>query len=368
MHKLALALLVAAPYLAADDTLPKADTILDHFVEVTGGKAAFEKHHTEIVHGNLEFVGRGLKGTIAIYQAVPNKNRAVIELEGIGKIESGSDGEVAWENNAMQGPRVKQGVERADAFRDATFNAALYWRKLYTKAETTGVETVGGHECYKVVLTPLEGNPTAHFYDKKSGFLIKTAAKRVTQMGEIEAETLVDDYRPEGDIVTAHKLTNKFAGQEIQITVEKVEFNAEIGKDRFDMPDEVKALQKKAETAAVKPAPAVATPAANGGKLTLYMSGKAISTENYTLEKADGKVQVDGSASAAIGPIKIDIEQFKVVTDGKFQPQDAVAKGKLGQVQMNVKLSLRTARPRTKWIPDKVRRKKMTPSRQTRWW
>jgi len=163
------------------------------------------------------------------------------ELEGIGKIESGSDGEVAWENNAMQGPRVKQGVEKADAFRDATFNAALYWRKLYTKAETVGTETVTGHECYKVVLTPLEGNPTSHFYDKKSGLLIKTAAKRTTQMGEIEAEGFVDDYRPEGDVVAAHKLTNKFAGQEILITVEKVEFNSDLAKDRFDLPDEVKA-------------------------------------------------------------------------------------------------------------------------------
>ena len=67
------------------------------------------------------------------------------------------------------------------------------------------------------------------------------------------------------------------------------------------------------------------------------MSGKAISTENYTLQKVDGKVQVDGSANATIGPIKIDIEQFKVVTDEKYQPLDAVAKGKLGQVQMNVK-------------------------------
>ncbi len=191
MYKLALALFfTAAPYLAADDALPKADTILDRFVEVTGGKAAFEKHHTEIIHGNLEVLGRGLKGSVTIYYAAPDKNRAIIDLEGIGKVESGSDGEVAWENNAMQGPRIKQGVERADAFRDATFNAGLYWRKLYTKAETTGTETVNGHECYKVVLTPLEGNPTSHFFDKKSGFLIKTAAKRVTQMGEVDAEAI----------------------------------------------------------------------------------------------------------------------------------------------------------------------------------
>ncbi len=52
----------------------------------------------------------------------------------------------------------------------------------------------------------------------------------------------MDDYRTEDDVLMAHKLTNKFAGQEIQITVDKVEFNADIAKDRFDLPDEIKAL------------------------------------------------------------------------------------------------------------------------------
>lgn len=337
MNKLALALLfTAAPFFAADEALPKADTILDRFVEAAGGKAAFGKHHNEVMHGNMEFAGRGLKGTLTLYQVEPDQSRAVIEIEGVGKIESGTNGDVAWENSAIQGPRIKQGVEKSDAFRDATFNAGLYWRKLYTKAETTGVETVNGHDCYKVVLTPKEGNPATHFYDKKSGLLIKTATTRVTQMGDIAAEGFVEDYRQEGDILVPHKLSNKFAGQEIQITVQSYEFNVDMPKDRFELPDEIKALLNKAP-AAVQAAPASPTSPANGGKLTLYMTGKPIATETYTLRQADGKIEVDGSANAAIGPIKIDIEQFKVVTNAKFQPLDAVAKGKLGQVQMNVK-------------------------------
>jgi hypothetical protein len=337
MNKLALALLVTASPFFADD-LPKADTILDRFVEVVGGKAIFEKHHNEVMHGNMEFVGRGVKGTLTVYQAEPDHVRATIDLEGIGEIDSGTTGDVAWENSAMQGPRIKKGVEKSDAFRDATFNAAIKWRDLYTKAETTGVENVLDHECYKVVLTPAQGNPTTHFYDKKSGLLIKTATTRATQMGDINAEVFADDYRKEGDIITAHKLTNKFAGQEFQIAVQSVEYNVEIAKDRFDMPDDIKALSKKSvPAAAVESAPPAAASPANSGKLTLYMTGKPISTENYTVQKADGKIEVNGSATATIGPIKIDIEQFKVVTDEKFQPLDAVAKGKLGQVQMNVK-------------------------------
>jgi hypothetical protein len=46
---------------AADD-LPKAETILDKYVEATGGKAAYEKHHTEIAKGTLRNGGHGLQG------------------------------------------------------------------------------------------------------------------------------------------------------------------------------------------------------------------------------------------------------------------------------------------------------------------
>jgi hypothetical protein len=190
-----------------------------------------------------------------------------------------------------------------------------------------------------VVLTPPQGNPATNFYDKKSGLLIKTATTRATQMGDITAEVFSDDYRKEGDLLVAHKLTNKFAGQEFVITVASLEFNVDMPKDKFDLPDDIKALLNKPARAAVQSAPPAATSPSNAGKLTLYMTGKPIATENYTVQKSDGKIEVNGSANATLGPIKIDIEQFKVVTDEKFQPLGATAKGKLGQVQMNVSTS-----------------------------
>jgi len=64
------------------------------------------------MHGSMDITGRGIKGTMTVYQAEPDKNLAVIEIEGIGKIESGSNGEIAWENSVLQGPRIKQGDEK----------------------------------------------------------------------------------------------------------------------------------------------------------------------------------------------------------------------------------------------------------------
>jgi len=340
MSKLALALLLTSlPSFCADEALPKAETVLNHWVDALGGRAALENRHNLVQHGTIDFTGRGLKGTLTIYQSEPDRMLQVVELEGLGKIESGSSGDVAWENSALQGPRIKQGIEKINALRDGAFNAPLHWQQLYAKAETTGSETVDGRDCYKVALTPKDGQPTTLFFDKKSGLLIKTTATRSTQLGDINGEVLYDDYRKEGDVLTPHRLVNRAAQQEFQVLIQNVESNADLPKDRFDLPPEVQALLKK--EAAPAPAPAVPQ-AANtngGGKLNVYMAGNPVATETYTVQRSNGRIEIDGSGNANLGTMKIDIQQFQVITNDKYEPLEANAKATLGQLQMSVKTS-----------------------------
>jgi hypothetical protein len=341
MKQLSVLLLVCPVALfCADESLPKAETVLNHFIEATGGKAALEKLHNQVQHGTLEFAAQGIKGNMTVYEAEPDQSRLVVELAGVGKIESGSSGGVAWENSVLQGPRVKQGQERTDALRDSTFNAGLFWQKLYSKVETAGVETVEGHECYKLVLTPAEGHPTIEFFDKKSGLLIKTQATRASSMGDVAGEIVYEDYRKEGDLLEPHKLTQRAAGQEFQITLQSVEFNANLPAGAFDPPAEIQALLKKDAAPAAKAVPAVPSAAGTtNGKLTVFMAGKPMGSETYSVARGDGKIVLDGSGNAALGPMKVDIQQFKVVTDDQYQLIEADAKAKLGQIQMNGKIT-----------------------------
>src|ERR1700761_2027537 len=101
--------------IAADEPLPKAEIVLDRYVEVTGGKAAYEKRKTEVPSGTVDLAAQNLKGTFTRYSAEPDKSYASMELEGVGKIETGAAGGVAWENSAILGPRLKSGEEKAQA-------------------------------------------------------------------------------------------------------------------------------------------------------------------------------------------------------------------------------------------------------------
>ena len=129
--------------------------------------------------------------------------------------------------------------------REARFNAHLNWRDLYKQAETAALESVDGQECYKVVLTPAEGNPVTRYFDKQSGLLVKSVMTVKSPMGDIPVESAESDYRKEGGLLMAHKILQKAASQQIAFTVESVKFNAEIPKEKFEAPDEVKALMRK---------------------------------------------------------------------------------------------------------------------------
>lgn len=232
--------------LRADD-LPKAEVILDRYLEVTGGKAAYEKVHSELTKGTMEFTGKGIKGTIVNWEAEPNKSFTVADLEGVGKVESGSDGEVFWERSALTGPRIKSGEEREEILRASTFNPHLNWRKIYDKFETAGTEMVDGDECYKVVLTPKSGSAMSQFYSRKTGFLVKTSGIHKTQMGDIPADGFLKDYKTvEGSgLMMPFTHVDKFAGQEIELHLQSVQFNVDVPKDRFDLPEEIRTLLKK---------------------------------------------------------------------------------------------------------------------------
>jgi hypothetical protein len=229
-----------APLPAAD--VPSAEAILDRFIEVTGGKAAYEARKSEAVNGTVEFAAMGLKGTMVTYYQEPDKYYMAMDLAGVGKIETGLIDGVAWENSVLQGPRIKTGEEKAQAVREAAMNGTYRWRDFFAKAETAGEETVEGEPCYKVVMTPAQGHPVTMYFEKQSGLMRKTSVVAASQLGDIAADSISTEYRRFEGILEPAKVTEKLAGQEFTVTIDTVKGNQPIPAEKFALPDEVKAL------------------------------------------------------------------------------------------------------------------------------
>ena len=88
------------------------------------------------------------------------------------------------------------------------------------------------------------------YYDKDSGLLVKVEQVVPSPMGQIPAVSMPADYRDVGGVKIPHKVEETIAGQvKILATLDKVEHNADVPAEKFQLPPEVKALVDKAGAA-----------------------------------------------------------------------------------------------------------------------
>jgi hypothetical protein len=224
---------------------PDADKILERYVAATGGRAAYDKLQNSVSKATLDIPSVGITIDLMVYSARPNKFRSIAQSPAIGSIERGTDGKIFWEKSIMQGARILEGEELADALREAAFEGLAYWRTIYDSVAVAGVDTVAGSLCDKVVMKAKGGKPRTLFFDQKSGLITKTQSIASTQMGDIPIDAFVSDYRKVGGVLQAYKTVMSIMGQERVITAASIEYNASIPDSIFTIPAEVQALLKK---------------------------------------------------------------------------------------------------------------------------
>jgi hypothetical protein len=222
-------------------------------VEALGGKAALSKIHNRVAKGKFEMVGLGSKAKLTICSAAPNKTHVKLVGEGSSKHERGSDGTTYWEVNPTRGARVMEGPEKVFWRRHSVFNPELHWRELYDEVECVAVEDVEGKSCYKVVLTPAEGEPDTWYIDRNTHLPVKLVVVYPLPAGEtVEIVEFLTDYRRVDGVLLPHGAKSILRGQERRIVFVSIKQNVDIPADEFDLPDAIKKLEEEA----AKPEPA----------------------------------------------------------------------------------------------------------------
>jgi len=240
--KLFTAFLLSFSFAIAAD-LPSAESLLAKSVEQSGG-AAYSQLKSAQFTGKVEMAGHNITGPVSVYQK-GNKSYTVIDLPGLGKVEEGFDGQTAWEMNALQGARIKEGEEKAAVERSERMNILGTWRDFYTSARTVGSEVVSGKPAWKVELTPKTGRPEFFFIDKSTGMVSRMSQTIPSAMGDIAVDVLFSDYKIVDGIQTPFTMTQSAMGQLMSMHFESAKYNAPIPDERFDLPPAVKSILDK---------------------------------------------------------------------------------------------------------------------------
>ncbi len=229
---------------AAD--LPAGDELVKRSIAKSGGAEALKKIKNSTMTGSMNLPAQNMSGTLKIYSE-GERSYTVVELPGIGKVEDGSDGETAWEMSVLQGARIKEGSEKTAMKNASSISMLSNFSERFSALKTTGMEDVEGKPAYKVEATPKEGKPITLFFDKESSLIVKLSMVVSSPMGEIPADTMISDYKMVDGIMTPFTMTQKVMTASIITHFDSVKYNAELPKDIFVLPAQIKALveQKK---------------------------------------------------------------------------------------------------------------------------
>lgn len=224
---------------------PTAESILEGHVEATGGRAARQAVTTMRATGTMKIAKLGIGGKVEMKLRSPNLAHVVVDIDGIGRTENGSDGTTVWERNAMTGARVLEGHERERSLRAAMLHADLEWRTLYTKAELVGEAEFEGRPAWKLQLTTPLGDVETLYYDRETKLALGKEEIAKTQMGDMPTRSVYAEYKTYGDLKMASRVVESTQGMDIEITLDAVELNPSLPADAFAVPADVAPLIKK---------------------------------------------------------------------------------------------------------------------------
>lgn len=242
LHQLFAAVLVV-PTLAAQAPLPTGAAVLARYRTAIGAEAMLRFTSLRST-GTFEMPAAGVKGSVVVDQAAPNKMKMTISVPGLGEIAQGFDGTTGWGLDPMQGPRLLSGSELDDVKEMADLAAGARVDRLIRSATSVERTTKNGTACVLVDITYTSGKTSRDCYAEATGLLVWSASKRTTQMGEIEVVSLYSDYKVFNGATFPTRAVTEMMGQQQIIALEAILPNAPVG-DLTTLPAPIAALVKK---------------------------------------------------------------------------------------------------------------------------
>jgi hypothetical protein len=176
---------------AGGGPLPGAAEIVNRHVAAIGGRDALLKLRSRYVLARIEWVGQPARGTVELYSARPNKRVLDVSHPDEGTERTGFDGTVGWRREGGRPASAIRDDELKQLRDDAAFDVDLHDPVDVRAMSTVGVARWNGCDCYQVRITSVSGRVWDEYFDRTSGLLHGSEAKRVTEAGPVTVRTII---------------------------------------------------------------------------------------------------------------------------------------------------------------------------------
>jgi len=233
-------MMAASQVASAQQQLPAASALIAKYVAAIGGPAMINAKSI-VTKGGMSMPSAGINGTVEMTQAGTNQMQMVTTIAGMGDIQAGYDGTIAWAADPMQGPRILTGKEMEQIRDEADRRTVVRDAQLFSAMQTVADTTMNGERCYEVKLTWKSGRETFDCFSPTTGYLVASRSIQTTSMGSIPVVSLFTEYKKFGAVTVATKTTMEMMGQQQILTISSVELG---NGATITPPPSVKALAK----------------------------------------------------------------------------------------------------------------------------
>jgi hypothetical protein len=232
--------IAGAALLAAPASAQTADEIVAKYIKAVGGMEKIQAVKTLRRSGKI-VVGGGLEIPTVQENKRPNMFRQEISLQGLTGVMA-YNGKAGWKVEPFQGKKdpeslgeeeIKQVVEESD------FDGPLVnYQQKGNKVEFVGMEPVEGTDAYKLKVTLANGEVRFYYMDTDYYVPIKVETKRIIRGAEVEAETVLGDYKEVDGWYLPFSIESGPKGSQFKakVTFDKIKANVPIDDSRFVAP------------------------------------------------------------------------------------------------------------------------------------
>ena len=225
---------------AAQEAGLTLDDVVKKSIDARGGLDKIKAIQSVKMTGKMVMGGGQMEAPMTMQLKRPSSMRIDMEIQG-QKLVQGYDGTTAWMINPFTGGSEpqKMGADEAEGMTEGSDmdGALVGYKEKGSKVTLVGKEDLAGKAAYKLKVEKKSGKTETIYIDATSFLEVKTVATRKMMGNDMELETFVSDYRPEGGIMMAHVIDSKSEGNSVmKLTLDKIETNAAVDDASFKMP------------------------------------------------------------------------------------------------------------------------------------
>jgi photosynthetic reaction center cytochrome c subunit len=206
------------------------ESVLNHFVEASGGAAALQKIATRGFAGVISF--KGGEFPFDVTTKAPNKRISMMHLPGGDNITA-FDGTAGWLMSPGRGRQEMSEAENYAALLDAELSFPSNVPHMFSEVRMGKMEKIGDHETY-LVLGKNPGQPDVRLYfDKDTGLLARMVRYAESPLGRVPTQIDYSDYRDEAAAKMPYRYVLSRPGNRFTVQVIRAQQNVPVDERKF---------------------------------------------------------------------------------------------------------------------------------------